>query len=29
MTRPGKQRFRAAFGDVLCNTGKPSAGVVV
>ena len=29
MTRSGKQRFRAASGDVLCNTGKPSAGVVV
>ena len=29
MTLPGKQCFRAASGDVLCNTGKPSAGVVV
>ena len=29
MTRPGKQCFGAASGDVLCNTGKPSAGVVV
>lgn len=29
MTRPGNVVFRAASGDVLCNTGKPSAGVVV